>query len=287
MSATPDTILLSDQITIGMWVARCEAATTQRSYRRHAASFLAFTGKSLAASTAEDVRAFYEEHVQGTPSTRATTLSAVKSLFSYAHDTGIMSHNPGAAVMLPLARRGTVRRVVDHRDIERMILLETNERNFAILIVAYSGGLMTSELAGLKWSDAIEHESGAATLRVVGYKGRIREVRISIAAWRAVSVLRGHAVANDPIFVSKKGGHLGPTSIHAVVKAAVARAGLPSNMSTYWLRHAQTAHSLAAGTPLHLLQKKLGHTELETTQRYVRMFSVNKPMFYSTRTTMA
>ena len=187
-----------------------------------------------------------------------------------------MAQNPGADVKTTQERYDTVRLVVDQRDIERMILLETDERNFAILFVAYSGGLLTSELAGLKWSDAVQHESGAATFRVVGHKDKVREVRISAAAWNAVSVLRGHAKPSDPIFVSKKGGHMDPTSVHRVVKAAVVRAGLPENMSTYWLRHAQTAHSLAAGTPLHLLQKKLGHTELDTTQRYVQMFAASR-----------
>lgn len=233
------------------------------------------TDKPLAQTSANDVRRYFDEHTQGAVTSRATALSAVKSLLSYAVRSGLIDQNPGADVKITHERYDTVRQVVDHRDIERMILLETNERNFAILLVAYSGGLLTSELADLKWADVAPSESGAATLRVVGYQSKIREVRISVAAWKAVSVLREHAKPSDPIFMSKKGGHMDPSSIHRVIKAAVVRAGLPENMSTYWLRHAQSAHSLAAGIPLNLLQKKLGHTEIGTTQRYVQMFAAS------------
>ena len=169
---------------------------------------------------------------------------------------------------MPRERYDTTRPVIDQRDIERMIFTETDERNFALLMVAYSGGLMVSELAALTWGNVAEHQSGAV-LRVAGYEGKHREVRISPASWKALSLLRGHSKVTDPVFVSRKGGHMDPSAVHRVVKAAADRAGLPKGVSTYWLRHAQTAHSIEAGVSLDALQERLGHSKIDTTRRYV------------------
>ena len=224
--------------------------------------------KPLSQTTTDDVRKYFEDHARGTISSRATALSAVKSLLSYAVKNGLMNHNPGAGFQIPRERYNMVRPVIDQRDIERMIFTETDERNFALLMVAYSGGLMVSELAALTWGDVAEHQIGAV-LRVVGYKGKLRDVLISPASWKALLLLRGHSRATDPVFVSRKGGHMDPSAVHRVVKAAADRAGLPKGMSTYWLRHAQTAHSIEAGTSLDALRGRLGHSNVDTTRRYV------------------
>ena len=264
----------NDQDTIDVWSAGCKTASSQRSYQRVAQSFLQLTGKSLIEITPNDIQMFFDGHTKGTIASRCTALSAVKSLFSFAHRTGRMPNNPGASVAIPKTRHETTRPVVGHSNIERMIALETDERNFAILLVAYSGGLLVSELSMLKWCDVANNESGA-TLRVIGYRGRVREVRVSAGCWKALSILRGHAKASEPVFVSKKGGHMSLSAVHRVVKTAALRAGLPEDLSIYWLRHAQTSHSLDAGTPLRLLQLKLGHTNIDTTKRYVEMFAAS------------
>ena len=274
MHETPAVISESDRDTIEVWSAGCKSATSQRSYKRVALGFLTLTGKSLIETTSGDIQKFFDDHTQGTMTSRCTALSAVKSLFSFALKTGRMPHNPGASVAIPKARHERTRPVIDHNDIERMIALENDERNFAMLLVAYSGGLLVSELSMIKWCDIAEHENGA-TLRVIGYRGKVREVRVSAACWKALSILRGHAKPSEPVFVSKKGGHLSLSAVHRVVKAAALRAGLPENLSIYWLRHAQTSHSLDAGIPLRLLQLKLGHSNIDTTKRYVEMFAVS------------
>lgn len=39
--------------------------------------------------------------------------------------------------------------------------------------------------------------------------------------------------------------------------------------STHWLRHTHVSHSLAAGTPVEVVQQNAGHSSLDTTTRYV------------------
>ncbi|MCJ2009163.1 tyrosine-type recombinase/integrase [Methylobacterium sp. J-092] len=57
--------------------------------------------------------------------------------------------------------------------------------------------------------------------------------------------------------------------MHRVVKAAVTRAGLPTEVSAHWLRHAHASHSLDRGAPIHLVQATVEHASVATTGRYL------------------
>ena len=71
------------------------------------------------------------------------------------------------------------------------------------------------------------------------------------------------------MFRSRKGGHLDPSAVHRIVKAAAERAGLSEEVSAHWLRHGHASHSLERGAPIHLVQATLGHASVATTGRYL------------------
>jgi integrase/recombinase XerD len=71
------------------------------------------------------------------------------------------------------------------------------------------------------------------------------------------------------VFRSRKGGHLDPSAVHRIVKAAANRAELPDHVSAHWLRHAYASHSLDRGAPIHLVQATLGHASVATIGRYL------------------
>jgi site-specific recombinase XerD len=141
-------------------------------------------------------------------------------------------------------------------------------RNRVLLTVLYGGGLRISEVCGLRWRDLMARdEAGQAT--VFGKGGKTRAVLLSASTWKVLMALRGEAPSDAPVFRSRKGGALDPSAVHRVVKAAAARAGLPSEVSAHWLRHAHASHSLDRGAPIHLVQATLGHASVATTGRYL------------------
>ena len=102
-----------------------------------------------------------------------------------------------------------------------------------------------------------------------GKGGKTCAVLLSASTWRQVAELRGEAGADDPVFRSRKGGHLSPRALHEIVKAAAARVGISAETSAHWLRHAHASHSLERGAPIHLVQATLGHASVATTGRYL------------------
>lgn len=153
------------------------------------------------------------------------------------------------------------------RDVLRMVHLETDPRNHAILRLLYGGGLRISEICGLRWRDMVACDD-AGQVTVFGKGGKTRTVLLPVAMWLALAPLRNAWAADQPVFRSAKGGPLDPSQVHRIVKAAAARAGLSPSVSAHWLRHARVSHALDRGAPAHLVQHTVGHASLATTSRY-------------------
>jgi len=59
--------------------------------------------------------------------------------------------------------------------------------------------------------------------------------------------LRGDAGTNDPVFGSRKGGHLTERAVNGMVKRAARKAGINEAVSPHWLRHAHGSHAIDRG----------------------------------------
>lgn len=258
----------ADRVTVETWVNRSQSQHTRRGYRRHAARFLTHLNRPLATATLADVQGFLAS-LSGAPSSYATTTAAVKSLLSFAQESGAVRSNAAKAVRVPRIREALAERILTERDVLRMLDGEPDPRNHALLTLAYSGGLRVSEVVGLRWRDAVPRDDGSATLSIFGKGARTRHVLISASTWKEVAALRGDAMPAAPVFLSRQGGHLDPSTAHDVVKRAAARAGLSPAVSMHFLRHSHASHAIDRNAPLHLVKQTLGHASLETTGRYL------------------
>ena len=258
----------TDRQFVAMWLARHESPHTRRNYGRQAARFLAFVDKPLGEVRVGDLQAYLATLAEQASATRANAAAALKSLFSFAQETGFVRFNVGKAVKAPAVKNTLAERIMPEADAMRMIALEPHARNRALLTLTYGAGLRISEVCGLRWRDTAERE-GAGQVTAFGKGGKTRVVLLSVNTWRTLLAIRGGAGADDPVFRSREGGALDPSQIHRIVKAAAARAGLSADVSAHWLRHAHASHSLDRGAPIHLVQATLGHASVATTGRYL------------------
>jgi hypothetical protein len=58
------------------------------------------------------------------------------------------------------------------------------------------------------------------------------------------------AGANDPVFASRKGGHLTERAVNGMVKRTAGKAGISEAVSPHWLRHAHGSHAIDRGASL-------------------------------------
>ena len=175
--------------------------------------------------------------------------------------------NVSAALRLPKLRSHLAEQILPEATVQRLLALEGDPRNRALLRLAYAGGLRVSELVGLAWRD-LQPREDAGQVTVFGKGGKTRAVLLSAATWTELSALRRDAGADDPVFRSRRGGHLDPRQVRRIVLGAARRAGLEAKVSPHWLRHAHASHALDRGAPVHLVAATLGHASIATTGKY-------------------
>ena len=145
------------------------------------------------------------------------------------------------------------------------------QRDFAVLILLYGAGLRISEALGLRRRDA----PLGVWLTINGKGNKTREVPVLAAAAGAVDdYLAACPFDNDPsapLFVSSRGGALGPRAVQRLVEDLRASLDLPAHVTPHALRHAFATHLLGNGGDLRAIQELLGHASLSTTQRYTQV----------------
>ena len=256
-----------DEQLLALWLFD-RPEETRRAYASDVRGFLVHTGTTIQATTLGDVQGFVTSLGALAPASRGRKLSAVKSLFGFAHRLGYVPFNVAAPVRQPAVKHALAERIIAEADVHRLLALEANPRNRALLAVLYIAGVRISEAAGLLWRDT-QPRDDAGQLTVFGKGGKTRAVLLPRATWTLLAALRAEAGPDAPVFRSRRGGVLDVSQVHRVVKAAAKRAGLPAGVSAHWLRHAHASHALDRGAPVHLVQATLGHASVATTGRYL------------------
>lgn len=139
-----------------------------------------------------------------------------------------------------------------------------------ILTVCYATGLRVSEAVRLK---PVAIDSQRMVIRVEAGKGR--KDRYVMLSPRLLELLRGSWRRTHPgewLFPGDRPGE--PITRFAVEHAcreARARSGITRPVTPHSLRHAFAVHLLESGTDLRTIQLLLGHRNLSTTARYLRI----------------
>lgn len=263
--------LTRDSQLVELWLSLKTSPHTQRAYAAEAARFLTFVQKPLAAVTLPDLQSWTAQLGQGRlrPATQNRAITAVKSLLSFAHETGYLPVNVGAAVRLRPNRDALAQRILSETEISRLIEAAPSGRDRILLKLLYASGARVSELCGLRWSDAAPRQEGGQ-ITVFGKGGKTRTVLLKPVTWEQLLFIKGSAQPGDPIFRSRKGGGaLDASQVRRIVYAAAEAAGLDRRVSPHWMRHAHASHALDRSAPIHLVQATLGHASVATTGRYL------------------
>ena len=261
----------SDDQLLALWL-HGRPAHTIRAYRADVARFRGGAGKPLPAVTLADLQQFADSLENLAPASRYRVLSGVKSVLAFGHRIGYLPFDVGRALRLPPVRNRLAERILSEADLHRILNLEPDPRNRAILTLLYASGVRVGELCGLSWRD-LQPNADAGQITVFGKGGVTRAIQVPASVWSLVAGLRLPAGApGDPVFRSRKtksGGRLRPLAVLRIVRKAALRAGIELPVSPHWFRHAHASHALDRGAPIHLVQATLGHSSITTTGRYL------------------
>ena len=260
----------TDAQLLDLWL-HGRSPRTQKAYREDSGLFISTVDKPLHGVTLGDIQAFVDRLEQSNlaPASRHRKIAAVKSLFAFAHRLGYLLFDVSRPIRLPAVRETLSERILSEVEVQRMLALERQPRNHAILFLLYAAGLRASELAGLRWHDLVDRADGEGQVNVLGKGQKTRVILIPASVWTAIGSLKSQAADDAPVFRSRKGGHLHISQLWRIVRAAAKRAGIEKAVSTHWWRHAHASHALDHGAPISLVQATLGHSSVATTGKYL------------------
>lgn len=257
----------SDQHLVELWVYR-RSPQTERAYRADAKRFMDWVNKPLHTVTITDLVDFSKTIEPLAATSQLRTLSSIKSLFAFGHRIGYLPYDVGRVLKLPAVRDQLAERILPEADVHRILSLEEDPRNRAVLTLLYASGIRVRELCGLRWQH-LSPNSDAGQITVLGKGTKTRSIRLPASVWKLLMALQRGREVSDPVFVSRKKKPLSTSQVWRIVRSAARRAGIEANVSPHWMRHAHGSHALDRGAPIHLVQATLGHASVSTTGRYL------------------
>lgn len=169
-------------------------------------------------------------------------------------------------------RRLILPTVMSPEEIARILDRTTNLKHWTMLATFYATALRCNELRHLKVSDIDSHKM---VLHVREGKGSVpRDIPLSPALLERLRIYYRGSKPTDWLFPSKqrRDQPLDDNSVRALCRDAGSRAGMKHLVHPHLFRHACATHLLDAGADLRTIQVLLGHADLRTTARYLRVF---------------
>jgi integrase len=226
-----------------------------------------------------DIRQFHLERLRAnlaaagrSPRTMQYVFATLRRVWNKARDKGYpLGPSPTKALDLPRVSNER-QRYLSTEDADALLsaLSERSPQTAHMSLLALDCGLRFSEVASLTWGCVQMNNNRLLILNAKGDKDRsvpmTRRVRELLAA------LEG-GKPNELVFKSTTGGRIG--KITKTFDAVVAELGLNADIddpklrfSFHALRHTFASNLVAAGVDLYRVQRLLGHSGPQMTQRY-------------------
>jgi integrase/recombinase XerC len=211
----------------------------------------------------------------------ARALAAVRSLYRWLAQEGVVEQNPAALVSTPklakkLPRVPTIEEMNTVLDTQMPEVASFPERDRIMFELLYGCGIRNSELIGINLDD-IRLSSEAILIRGKGKKERYVPFGDSVKAALAIYLpARQQMLAEckkntTALLINQRGGRLTTRSVGRIIKKIAVAKGLSPDVHPHTLRHAFGTHMLEEGADLRSIQEMLGHERLSTTQRYTQL----------------
>ena len=263
---------------------RNASAHTIKAYAGDLANFSAYAGsRGWKQVDHIAIRGFLSElYGKGLSKTSvARSLAAVRSLYRWLAQEGVVDQNPAKLVATPklpkrLPRVPTIEEMNSVLDSQMPETAAFPERDRLMLELLYGCGIRNSELTGINLDD-IRMSAEALLIRGKGKKERYvpfgESVKIALRSYLPArqALLSEIRKNTNALLINQRGGRLTTRSVGRIVKKIAVSKGLSPDVHPHTLRHAFGTHLLEEGADLRAIQELLGHERLATTQRYTQL----------------
>lgn len=216
------------------------------------------------------------------PATIGTNLGMARPFLEWAAARGACTGGVASQLKNPRKPKPIPRALPD-RSVEALLAVVPDARGRAMVLLMAQCGLRRAEVASLWWPSDIDMVEG--NVLVHGKGGMERVVWASDETLDALRLwFRERGARPGPLFTRYRTGRAGsispnqpmtPVWVGALVKTWLEAAGLKSmprdGVSAHALRHSAATRLLRDGANIRVVQQALGHQNMSTTARYLRV----------------
>lgn len=221
--------------------------------------------------------------------TRNRRLTAIRSFYRCLMDYELVSHNPAAELEAAKEPKGTLPTYLEKdelkaffRQIETVSQQQHVKRNKIIMGLMAFAGLRVTEIHHLNRSSIHMEKKG---ITVLGKGNKSRYIPLPRALFHELIdyiqhvrqyPMKGH---EDAVFISRRGKRISRRRIQEITERicqSLASESLHESwkskrISSHKLRHSFATHLVRDGKDIRTVQELLGHTNLNTTQKYTHV----------------
>lgn len=239
---------------------------TQIAYKFHNQKFLEFIQKQPKEVIEDDIKK-YMAYMMGDkyykPSSTNLAVSALRFFYTKVMEMDIMGKidTPKSPKKLPT--------VLSKSEVKDLIEAAKNPKHKLLIKLLYASGLRVSEAVYLRVKDIDLEEKMILVKRGKGKKDR--NTIISAGLVKDIQRYLKKRKSESEFLFDTCTGNMSIRMAQKAVKQAAKRADIQKPVFCHALRSSFATHLLEAGTDIRLIQEMLGHSSLETTQRYTKV----------------
>jgi len=211
---------------------------------------------------------------------------SIKRFFEFLEKANIVFINPAECITEPKKEKGRIKSTLTRKEANK-ILDQPNLgtlpgiRDRSILEVFYSTGIRLNELCALTIYDA---DLTGGMLRI--NKGKGSKDRVVPMGKHAVRFLREYITKVRPkltiknrtcrhLFVNRYGGIISDQVAIVMIRRYVRAAKIKKQVTAHTFRHTFATVLIKNGADITAVQKMMGHSDIKTTQGYLRSLGVD------------
>ena len=277
-----------------------KSKNTYRSYLESCKQFFDFTDGQhpMACGTPEWIESWYDS-LKVDLNTKALRIRGLKYMYTricerfpfYTSPFEIMTEN--LKQKLGRSKKDESQKgALTEREYQALLRLLRNDnslrgvQDYAIIRFGTTSGMRAAELCGLRWENIEKTEAGGYTATFCGKGAKVRTIQMETEAVRAArrafrARYNRKPAPADLVFHSLPCGRAGkepgilPATLYnrvqAIAEVAKGAGIIRQNLKVtpHIMRHSCATRLLAAGVPIDVVQKHLGHSNINTTQTYL------------------
>lgn len=205
-------------------------------------------------------------------------IKVLKIFFKFLIEEDLFDEDPAEKIKL-LKTEKRIKPIISEEEIEKLLSVPdkkkyTGMRNFCMILVFYDTLIRLNELINIKIKD-IDLDNGTILIFGKGRKERFVPIGTKAIKYLYKFIMNHrHDTNGEYLFCTIQGRPLDHRNVLRILQRIGDKVNI--HVSPHLIRHSAASHRALSGMPAFLLQRLLGHTTIQMTEKYAHLVDNEK-----------